>query len=165
MCTVNRQKLIEDNINLVYFVIHTYYPTFIYDEDLIQCGMFGLCRAGNAWDEEKGAFSNFAIHCIRNEIYREFYNRKRHKSTLSLEHEYRDRSDDTMTLAESLVGEADIDWVDVEGIRSKLDEVDQKILDCKLSGMSTAEIAKRLGYSRQNITRRIRQMRLSMEDI
>ena len=43
----DRKKFIEENVNLVYVIVREYYPTFIFDEDVIQCGMVGLCKAAN----------------------------------------------------------------------------------------------------------------------
>ena len=49
---MNRGEFIEQNINLVYVVIREYYPMFISDEDIIQCGMLGLCKAADKWKKK-----------------------------------------------------------------------------------------------------------------
>ena len=71
MC-MTKQQLIEDNLNLVYALISREYPTYLHDEDIIQTGMLGLCKAADKWDEKRGTFSNFAWCCIRHEIIKEF---------------------------------------------------------------------------------------------
>lgn len=159
----NVQQLIEDNINLVYFVINTYYPTFRQDEDIIQCGMLGLCRAANAWDEEKGTFSTLATRCIKHEIIREFIRRKRHNNQLSLDYEYHDSNGDRFTLADKLEGDSDVDWVDVNGFRDKLSDTERLIFDMRELGYTGKEIAKRLGCTHQNVTRQLRIMKLKSE--
>lgn len=163
MCTVNRQQLIEDNINLVYFVIHTYYPTFAKDEDIVQCGMVGLCLAADSWDEARGTFSTYATRCIKYEIIKEFIRRKRHTNQLSLDYEYHDKSGERFTLADKLEGSPDVDWVDVDEIRGNLNDVDRQVFDLKYSGLKNREIAKLFGWSNQVVTKRLRKMKLKLE--
>lgn len=160
---MNVQKLIEDNINLVYFVIHKHYPTFRQDEDIVQCGMVGLCQAANAWDEAKGTFANFAINCINNEIIREFTKRKRQPLNLSLEYEYRDNNGDSSTLADILVGVSDVDWVDMDGLYDVLTEKERIIVDMKRMGLTQREIAKRLGVSNESVSKHLRRAKLRLE--
>ena len=80
----NKQDFIEENINLVYVVIREYYPNFISDEDIIQCGMVGLCKAASKW-EKKGKFSSFAKKCILNEVRDELKDRAKRKVEISLD--------------------------------------------------------------------------------
>ena len=77
---MTKQQLIEDNMGLVYSLILREYPTYIQDEDIIQCGMLGLCQAADKFDESKGfKFAGFAWFCIRNEIIRELNKRSKHQ--------------------------------------------------------------------------------------
>ena len=69
---MTNKELIADNLRLVYHIVHEHYPTFKNDEDIVQCGMVGLCKAANTWDANKGVFSTYACKCIRNEINKEF---------------------------------------------------------------------------------------------
>ena len=50
-------KLIEDNYNLVGYTLNHFYPDLKTDEDIIQIGSIGLCKAANNYDPTKGAFS------------------------------------------------------------------------------------------------------------
>ena len=77
------QDLIEKNIPLVYVVIREYYPFLINDEDIIQCGMLGLCKAADKWRE--GTFSSYAKQCIKNEIRNELRLRQKFSVEVSLE--------------------------------------------------------------------------------
>lgn len=81
----DKHKLMEENINLVYFTIHKYYPSFIKDEDIIQCGMLGLCCAAKHYDPTKSKFSTFAISWIKNEIKHELQERGKRQVEISLE--------------------------------------------------------------------------------
>ena len=80
----DRKKFIEENVNLVYVIVREYYPTFIFDEDVIQCGMVGLCKAANKW-EGRGKFSSFARKIILDEIRTEFKSRAKRSTEISLE--------------------------------------------------------------------------------
>lgn len=160
---VNRRKLIEDNINLVYFVIHKNFPNYATDEDIVQVGMLGLCKAANSWNESKGTFSTFAIPSIYNTICKEFRSRNRHKPTYSLEYNYSESDDDPLTLGDMLVGDSDVDWVDIEELCSPLSERERTIVEMKRTGLTQPEIAKKLGVSQQCVSSYLRQAKLRME--
>lgn len=163
MCTVNRQQLIEDNINLVYFVVHTYYPTFANDEDIIQCGMLGLCLAADAWDAEQGAFSTFATRCISNQIIKEFRARKKHNGVLSLDYEYKDGDGEGATLADITIGTPDVDWADIDGLYDILTEKERTIIDLRRNGVTQREIADRIGMSQQMVCTHLRRAKRRLE--
>jgi len=156
---MNQQKLIEDNINLVYFTINTYCPNAITDDDIIQSGMVGLCKAAETWDESKSVFSTYAIRCIRNEIYSEFNARKRHKGVFSLEHEIR-YEDNVTTLAEVLVGDQDVNYVDVESVRRGLSPREKEVFDLLCAGVNPTDIKDMFGWSRQRSNMIMRKIRL-----
>lgn len=143
------QKLVEENINLVYSVVNKYYPTFRQDEDIIQCGMLGLCQAADTWDESRGKFSTFAYTCIIYEIIREFHRRKKHKGVLSLELEKHDGDDAPVTLGDLLVGDEDVDYVDFDAFYDTLTPTQQKIVKYRLAGLNFNEISSKLGISKQ----------------
>ena len=81
---MNRGEFIEQNINLVYIVISEYYPMFISDEDIIQCGMLGLCKAADKW-KKKGKVSSFARAVILNEVRQELKRRQKYNVEISLD--------------------------------------------------------------------------------
>lgn len=160
---VNRQKLIEDNMNLVYFVIHQKFPRYIADEDLVQVGMVGLCKAANVWDENKGSFSNFAVNCIYNTICKEFRDRNRQITTYSLDYNYSDSDGEPITLGDMLVGDLDVDWFDISELYDLLTEKERVIVDMKRTGLTQREIAKTLGISQQSVRKHLRQIKLRLE--
>ena len=81
----NQQKLVDENVGLVRFLIGKYYPTFSHDEDVYQSGMIGLCKAADASDSIKTKFSAYAARCILNEINNEFTRRKKYNNEVSLD--------------------------------------------------------------------------------
>ena len=81
----DEKQFIEENMNLVYFLIQKYYPAFIHDSDIIQCGMVGLCEAANRFDESKSKFSNYAKNRILGAIKDELRRRNKYSCEISLD--------------------------------------------------------------------------------
>lgn len=155
---MNRQQLIEDNMNLVYFLISKRYPTFIGDDDIAQCGMIGLCRAADTWNEDKSAFSTYASSCILNEIKREFRTRCKHQDTLSLDYTY-PNEEGQAPLGDFIVGMDDVDIVDDTPFYNQLNSLERQIVGYKRQGLTTAEIAEKLGCKTRSITYYLRKLR------
>lgn len=155
--TLTKQKLIEDNMNLVYALVSREYPTYLHDEDIIQCGMLGLCQAAEKWDENKAKFSDFAWYCIRHEIIREFKKRAKHQGVLSLDYE-------TVTdgvrgsLAETIVGDEDVLYID--DCENQLTPLQKQILGLLKKGTRPKEVAKLLGCTTQNVYWTQRKIRI-----
>lgn len=158
---LNVQQLVENNINLVYFVINKHYPTFRQDEDIIQCGKLGLCQAANTWDDEKGAFSTYATRCIINEIIDEFNKRKKHTGTLSLDYETNESEGETKRFGDIIVGDEDVDCVGMtyKWVYEKLTPFEKQILKMLSTGMSKEEIASQLGVNKVAVLKRIRKIK------
>lgn len=77
-------------MQLVYYLVHKYYPRYAKDEDVIQCGMLGLVKAANNYDSSKSKFSTYAGVIICREIAQELKRRENDKQTVSLERLYED---------------------------------------------------------------------------
>lgn len=152
-----KQKLIEDNMNLVYALISREYPTYLKDEDIIQCGMLGLCQAADKWDENKAKFSDFAWYCIRHEIIKEFKRRAKHQGVLSLDYE-------TVTdgvrgsIGDMIVGEEDVPYIDC--CEHHLTSQEKHILDLLKVGLQSKEIAEQLNTTEQTVNRTKRKIRI-----
>ena len=82
---MNKSDLVNENIKLVYYTINKYHSKYIRDEDMIQVGMVGLCKAADKYDERKVKFSTFACVCIRNAIRDELKKRQKYGKPLSYE--------------------------------------------------------------------------------
>lgn len=75
MLSDEQRKLVEDNLNLVYFYIHRY-KLPVDDSDI---GYIALCKAAKTYDESKGAkFSTYAMFCIQN-AYRLNHRKSKYK--------------------------------------------------------------------------------------
>ena len=160
----DQQKLVEDNLNLVYFIVNKYYPTYIQDEDIIQCGMLGLCKASEQWDETV-AFSTYATVCIRNEIRYELRKRKKHNGCLSLDYVYRDADDETVTLGETIIGDENVPYVNFDGFYDALSTRQKRIVDLTQCGLSTSQIGDALRVSNETIKTDIRKIKRKWESI
>lgn len=67
-----RDKLIEENLNLVWYTCRTYYPnrfTPDNEQDFFQIGCLGLIQAAATYDDHPDlAFSTYAVNTIRSYI-------------------------------------------------------------------------------------------------
>lgn len=170
MTQLARDKLITDNMKLVYFVYHQLAKTSLTinnRDDLISEGMLGLCKAANSFDENKGTkFSTYAALCIKNAML--MYIRKLKKYT---PHEIslcmpmgRDEEGKTITVEDVIVDEKSSEEYIIEKIM--LDEFEKKqtpqdhLILCSLKkGLNQKEIGKLVGISQSYVSRRIKKMR------
>lgn len=155
----SREKLITENMKLVYYLIHRYYPTFSNDEDLEQIGMVGLCLAAERWDSTKSKFTTFASKVILNEIKQEFRRRNRQVNTLSLDAMNGGEGYEDKTLLDVLPGDPDVDYDPAEEFARKLTPKDRACFEALLSGCSANEIAKEAKCTPRNINKRTRIIR------
>lgn len=156
---MNRQQLIEENMNLVHFVINRYYPNLVGDEDLVQWGMVGLCRAAETWDEGRSAFSTYATSCILHEFYKEFKRRCKLNDVWSLNYPIRNEDGNTVDSGDLVVGDEDVDFVDFEPFFKQLSPIEQRIIKYKQIGFTATEIAEHLGCSTSNVTQYLRKLK------
>lgn len=156
---MTKQQLIEDNMKLVYSLISKEYPNLIADEDIIQCGMLGLCQAADKFDESMGCkFSGFAWFCIRHEIIRELNKRSKHQGLLSLDYEYTDKFGEKFPFGDLIVGEEDVMYVD--DCEHKLTPKQRQISKLLQKGIKGKDIAKMLGVTHQYVSWVRRKIRL-----
>lgn len=159
------QKLVE-NSRLVHYILHKYYPSVEYDEDVIQSGMIGLWIALKNFDESKGfQFSTYATRIICNEIgkYFRIYNKQHRISTSSLDTpiaESKQHGDDKLTISDMIADSSNIEdkvlsnVAFAEAIENFVcNERDQDILKLYYKGFSQAQIAEIVKVSQAQISR------------
>jgi RNA polymerase sigma factor (sigma-70 family) len=156
---MTKQQLVEQNMNLVYHLIHRHYPTFVGDEDVVQAGMLGLCKAADNWDESKTVFSTYAGKCILNEINSEFRARKKHHGALSLDYEVTDGDGEKTTFGDFVVGEEDVGYIDFDPLYRSLSPVEQQIFDLRRKGATNSEIARLVGSGETFVQRKLRKIK------
>lgn len=83
-----RQKLIEENMKLAYWMANRYRQCGIEYDDLVSVCFLGLVKAADGYVPEKGKFSGYAAKVMWNEILQELRrDRRRIKYCVSLEDE------------------------------------------------------------------------------
>lgn len=149
-----QRKLAEDNMKLVYHLVSKEYPTFKGDEDIVQSGMLGLCKATMKWDESKGAFSTYACACIRSEIAQELRSRQPHTEVISLDCPITE----DLTLEETIAGEDGVDVVDYSFLK-ELTENERFIFDLRSKGYEMGDIQRLTGYDSRKIRKILRMIK------
>ena len=153
-------KLIEDNMTFVYYLVKKYYPKFLFDEDIIQCGMVGLVKAAQTWDETKTKFTPYSSFCILNEIRQEFIRRSKYSTDTSLEKNVCEH----LTLGEVLVGDQDVSEFNVDALYSRLTAKEKAVFDLKAAGYKQKEIAERIGCTQQGVSYCLGRIKTKMEE-
>lgn len=140
--TEEQKKLVEENMNLVYFVIHKYYKfnfPFVEKEELFQEGMYALCKCIPYYNENKGKISTFVVKCVKKHISYYLLDRDNIK-TVSYENIEKDAiyyDEYDMDINESLK----------EFLYKYLKEKPAKMaIDHYINNMEWEEIAKKYGY-------------------
>jgi RNA polymerase sigma factor (sigma-70 family) len=154
-----QRQLVLDNQQLVFGVIHKCYPTLVGDEDIVAVGTIGLCNAAIKWDSSKSEFSTFAFSCIRNAIRTELKARSKHREVLSLDYEYSNKDGDECLLADVIVGDDDVSYIDLETVYARLTPREKECLDLTREGFKASEIAKKMHLSHETICRCIRNIK------
>lgn len=140
--TEKEKRLVEDNMKLVYFVLHKYYPAYAYDEDIAQIGMLGLCKAASTFVETKGLFSTYAFRVVKNEIGMEFRRRRNLPQTISLNYEIEGPDGNHSEMVNSIVGDNDVDYFDFKAFYVRLSATDKAIVDARMNGQNQKRLRR-----------------------
>lgn len=157
-----REKLITDNMRLVYYLISRYYPNCISNEDVIQEGMLGLVQAADNWDETKSKFSTYASIRILGSVRDYFKKEKKHIETVSIDEVcHTDELGHKLTIMDTIVGEDDMNFTNacLAEFYQSLDEVDRTILELNMQGYIYSEITQHVNLSINQVGRRIKKLR------
>lgn len=166
-----RDKLIEENLNLVWYTMRTYYPrSFTPDneKDFFQIGCLGLIQAASTYDEHPDlSFSTYAVNTIRSHISHEFtyLNRKQRSgmNCVPIDSPLNEEGD-TRTYLETVPdnrNRPDQGWYDnISEFAKTLTPLQQKTFEKMLEGKGNVQIAKEEGCRTSCITDRIDRIRL-----
>ena len=91
-----------------------------------------------------------------NEIRQELRKRKRHITGISLDQDMCENA----TLAEALVGDEDVNFLDFDGFYDNLTPREKEVWKLTQDGNSTTKIGKKLGCSHETVARDIRTIKL-----
>lgn len=161
------ERFIE-NENLVYFVLKSYYPNFLYNEDYQQEGRVGLWRACLAFDETRNIqFSTVAVLYIRNAIqsalqrdYRRGEAREFRMQMLSLDCPVAaHKTGEQIYFRDTIPGDMDVDFYDIRPILSRLTLKQKTAFLLALQGMNRLEIAKEMKVSKSLVYKMFTKIR------
>lgn len=163
-----RDKLIEENLQLVWYVMARYYPSTIDSperEDFFQIGCIGLIFAANNYEPGPVKFSTFAarnIQCrLRNELQSR-YCQCRTGETCSLDspiQEFEDGSRDILGTISDERWNPERQVYDLEKFESTLTEAQLSIFKLMIDGFNQTQIAEKLGCSKQNVAQKMDRIR------
>ena len=152
---LGHEDLVEELIcryrPMVYAAARRLAPWLRQDEDLLQCGLIGLWKAAEEWDEER-PFPPLARRCIENEMTS--YLRQLRRQTGQLPAVPLRREEEGLLYEE--------DWSAVE-TRDTVERAtaphsrERALLLAVADGYSVTEAARRLGISRQTAQRKLRR--------
>lgn len=151
-----KEQVILNNVGIVAIILKSLHIN-PFDEDFFQIGAIGLLKAIDTFDQGKGfKFSSHATVYIRNEVLEAIRIPKRRiPNTISLEKEL---GEDDFTLEDTISsGERFEDLsvlkVDLENAMGRLKEREKLILRLLAFGETQVSIAKKIGTTRQNVKR------------
>lgn len=161
--TQEQERLVAENINIVYFAAKKMGCGS--DEDLIQEGMVGLCKAAKGFNPDKGyKFSTYALHCIKSHISRAYG--KKIVPAISIEAPI---CEDGLTLGDIIEsGVQPDDYLDLWAVSERINSLppmDKAIISGLISGQRQREIANDLGLTQAQISRSKRAIEKKIKQI
>lgn len=164
--TNEQQKLVEENINLAYFVAHRFKNTNLEFDDVKAIACLGLVKAAIAFQPDRGlVFNTLAVKVITNEILMQLRREKKHNCvTASLDMET--VPGEEITLADIIPDtkndyETFLFWMNVEQNQKLLSGKEKYILQLKMADpdMSQSDIAAKCGYTQPHVSRVLRRIK------
>lgn len=175
--TEQQQKMVEDNYNLVYHVLHKLKIPYEKWDDYVQAGSEGLCKAVLKFNPEYGClFSTYAVPLIWGEMqryYRDYdgqfiriprkeFDQKKFPGMVYLDEPIHDQDGNKVDMYNLI--EDNKEHVDVEdsmifemvrkAVSSTLDERDKKIYTLRFEkGMTQMDTAAAVGISQAHLSR------------
>jgi len=162
------EDLYRQNEKLIWFVVHKFKNSDVEAEDLFGIATLGFVRAVNKFDASKGLkFSSYVIAVIYNQI--RIYlrdNRRRFIKKVSLDEVWRANASgdeisliditpsDSESILEKLIGEEEIS--DLRNLIKELKPKQQVITNSYLKGKTQLEIAKEIGITQSQISRKLK---------
>ena len=171
MLSDEQRKLVEDNMNLVYFYIHKHHLSL----DLSDLAFIALCKAALHFDPSRGfKFNTYALRAIENEIA--LYFRKSGNKILINEineSEFKIKLPDDTDASIFDYVESDLDnklraisvYENIDDFTESLSDRDKLIFTSVLFKLKTQnELAKELNYSQAQVSRIFKNLRLKFID-
>lgn len=158
----DREQKIINNMNLVHYIIHKYFPQYITNQDVIQNGYVGLIKAVDSFDESAGnAFSTYAARYIFNEVAMDLRRQNKYAKDISLHAVITngDTRDDSLTFEDIPMYEDDYTSIYIQEFVRCLDEREITVLRYLMNGKTQKYVSDQLGMTRSNVCRIVKVMR------
>lgn len=164
--TKERQRLVEDNMQLAHFVANRYRSIPLEFDDIRSSAYLGLVKAADNFDDGKGtAFASFAVTVITNEILMYARRQKKHsRVTASLDAPL--IPDEDISLMDVIPGTEDpYDMVELERDISRqtdcLNDTERKLLLIKLGrpDITQNELSEIIGITQSMISRKMKTIK------
>lgn len=162
MDKINTDSLVNNNINLVYYIANKLFKSNNIprneEDDILSEGSIGLVKAAKSYDSNKGVkFSTYASKCIQLQMLYYIRRVKRHWYLPSLDDKISNELvlgdmilDNSIDIVESLI---ETDYNNLLTIEiKKLPERYRIVMENVLNGRTQSEIAKDLGVSRSRVS-------------
>ena len=162
MMTEEQKLLVENNHNLIYFMIHKMNESV---EEYYDLAAIALCKAAISYQSDNGSFSNYACRCIRNEILLDHRARMMPKRWMNeylisydapsvVQNEDGEESIllDQLKSFESVENEA-LSRIMYLEVVAELGKIDSKVLKFFEMGLKQREIAEIMGVTQANVSR------------
>ena len=161
MLSEEQKKLVEDNINLVFYYLHKKHISM----DLCDVGYISLCKAARSYKPNKGwAFTTYAMKVMANDymmLNRNMNKVKFEQSILSLDTPISSDSEKDLYLIDTVRSNFSIEkelfmkdlYDNLNEFMSKLSYRQEVILQDFFNDVTQNETAAKIGYSQAQVSR------------
>lgn len=151
-----RNKLFEENQNIVQIVIYIHFRRLIGCEDVVQEGLLALWKATESYDDSKGSFFNYAYSVVRMLIMRWCKNQNKHTNI-----EF-SNTDDIIGIT-APIEEPLTEIPEVKEVLEQLGDLDRHIITARMQGFSLREIGEQTGMTGERVRQRIERLKPHFE--
>ena len=166
---MTKEEMFSKNIKIAYKIANRYLTNYASEyEDIKQIALMGLWKAVSTFDNTH-VFSTYAYTVISNEINYYLRTVKKHYNTISLKQEIKeditleDVLADKNNYIEKLENSLDIENYISQIRNSKLKEQEKIVFELTLKGYKQRQIAKIIGCSQAEVSRKIRKLRFKIK--
>lgn len=174
----DKKKLVEDNVNLVrYIVLKKFNIPYKDSDEYVSDGFWGLIKAAETYNPAKGfKFSTYAGICITNEILMTMRKNKKQQNVYSLDEPIftRDKDGSEISLDDLIPADTIKDFERIE-LKEEVERAINMILNCfngitrlallyNVSGMNQYEISSKIHTSQSYISRVLRRGQIKLKE-
>lgn len=152
MLAKEQRELAENNYSLVYFFLNKH---GIPIEEYHGAACVGLCKAAERFDAERGAFSTYAMWCIKNEVYHQMRTERKLVTAVSMDAEMTEDGFSLVDIIEDKMNTADCSTM-MSCIMEEIDRLrpsERRAILMSMNGAKQRHIGAELGVSQVRVSR------------